>query len=323
MVVLLKSVICTIVLGTFVSGTHAQGWPTKPLRIILSTAPGATSDTVSRGMAEVLAKQLGQPAYVDNRVGGNGIVGMEACTRASPDGYTLCATTSNVIIWNMVQRANLPYDSLRDFAPVMQGGFFDSALVVNASRPYGNVRELVEYAKGHPEKVNWGHFGVNSTGFMYLEYLKKSRGAPFFAVPYKSQPQNLLALVSGETDVTLTSLNNSGPYIRSGKLKALAVTSSRRVGWMPGVPTFEEEGIKLPLRTWEGYHYPIAVPHELVLRMNSELRKAYETPSFRTNVLERVGLEPNPGTPAEFDKYIREQLKAVTELANYLGLKPE
>lgn len=164
---------------------------------------------------------------------------------------------------------------------------------------------------------------MNSTGFMYLEYLKKDRGAPFFAVPYKSQPQNLLALVSGETDVTVTSLNNCGPYIRSGKLKALAVTSGRRVGWMPNVPTFEEEGIKLPLRTWDGYHYPVAVPQELVLRMNAELRKVYETPSFRTNVLERVGIEPNPGTPGEFDKYIREQLKAVGELVKYLGLKPE
>ena len=322
MAVVVKFVACLIAFA-FAAGAQAQAWPSKPLHIILSTAPGATSDTVSRGVAEVLAKQLGQPAYVDNRVGGNGIVGMEACARAAPDGYTLCATTSNVVVWNMVQRTNLPYDSLRDFAPVMQAGFFDSALVVNASRPYGSVTELVDYAKAHPDRVNWGHFGVNSTGFMYLEYLKKSRGAAFYAVPYKSQPQNLLALVSGETDVTLTSLNNSGPYIRSGKLKALAVTSSRRIGWMPGVPTFEEEGIKLPLRTWEGYHYQAAVPRELVERMNAELHKAYETPSFRTNVVDRVGLEPTPGTPAEFDHYIREQLKAVTELVNYLGLKPE
>jgi tripartite-type tricarboxylate transporter receptor subunit TctC len=156
-----------------------------------------------------------------------------------------------------------------------------------------------------------------------MEYLKKSRGAPFFAVPYKTQPQNILALVSNETDVTVTAINTAGPHIRAGKLKALAVTSSRRVDWLPNVPTFEEEGIKLPLRTWEGYHYPIAVPRELVVRMNAELRKAYETPSFRTNVVERVGLVPNTGTPEAFDQYIREQLKAVTELVNYLGLKPE
>jgi len=302
---------------------NAQTWPLKPLRILLPSAPGATSDTVSRGLAEQLSRSLAQPVIVENRVGANGSIGMEACAKAPPDGYTLCATTSNVIIWNMVQRSNLPYDSLRDFAPVMHAGFFDSALVAHASRPYGTVRDLVAYAKAHPEQVNWGHFGVNTTGFMYMEYLRKSRGAPFYAVPYKSPPQNILALASNETDVTVTALNTAGPYIRSGKLKALAVTSNRRADWLPDVPTFEEEGIKLPLRTWEGYHYPIAVPRELVVRMNSELRKAYGIPSFRSNVVERVGLSPNTGTPEAFDQYIREQLKAVTELVNYLGLKPE
>jgi tripartite-type tricarboxylate transporter receptor subunit TctC len=319
----LRALALTAMVCAVAPPASAQTWPSKPLRILISSAPGATSDTVSRGLAEALAKSLGQPVFVDNRVGADGIIGMEACAKAAPDGYTLCATTSNVMIWNMMQRSKLPYDTLRDFAPVMHAGFFDSALVAHASRPYGTVRELLDYARAHPDQVNWGHFGVNSTGFMYMEYLKKSRGAPFFAVPYKTQPQNILALVSNETDVTVTAINTAGPHIRAGKLKALAVTSSRRVDWLPNVPTFEEEGIKLPLRTWEGYHYPIAVPRELVVRMNAELRKAYETPSFRTNVVERVGLVPNTGTPEAFDQYIREQLKAVTELVNYLGLKPE
>ena len=301
----------------------AQTWPARPLRILISSAPGATSDTVSRGVAEQLSKSLGQPVIVDNRVGADGMIGMEACARAAPDGYTLCATTSNVIIWNMLLRSKLPYDSLRDFAPVMHAGFFDSTLVANASRPYNNVRELIAFAKTNPEKVNWGHFGVNSTGYMYMSYLKKSRGAPFFAVPYKTQPQNMLALVSNETDLTVTAINTAAPHIKSGKLKALAVTSAKRVDWLPNVPTFEEEEIKLPLRSWEGYHFPIAVPRELVERMNAELRRAYDTPAFRTNVVERVGLVPNTGTPEAFDQHIRTQLKAVGELVNYLGLKPE
>jgi tripartite-type tricarboxylate transporter receptor subunit TctC len=301
----------------------AQTWPAKPIRILISSAPGATSDTVSRGLAEVLSKSLGQSVFVDNRVGAEGIIGMEACAKAVPDGYTLCTTTSNVMIWNRVLRAKLPYDTLRDFAPVMHAGFFDSALVAHASRPYNSVREMLDYAKANPDKVNWGHFGVNSTGYMYMSYLKKSRGASFYAVPYKTQPQNMLALVANETDLTITAINTAAPHIRTGKLKALAVTSSKRVDWMPDVPTFEEEDIKLPLRSWEGYHYPIAVPRELVERMNAELRKAYETPAFRSNVIERVGLVSNAGTPDAFDQHIRAQLKAVTELVNYLGLKPE
>jgi tripartite-type tricarboxylate transporter receptor subunit TctC len=293
------------------------------LRILLPAAPGANSDLVARGIADVMAKSIGQAVFVENRAGADGIIGMEACAKALPDGYTLCGTTSGAIVWNTVQRTNLPYDALRDLAPVIHGGFFDSVLVANAARPYTSVQGLIDAAKASPGKVNWGHFGVNSTGYMYLAYLKKNRGADIFAVPYKSQPQNILALVSGETDVTLTSLATAGPHIKAGKLRALAVTSSQRVAWLPNVPTFEDEGIKLPLRTWEGYHYQAAVPREIVLRMNGELRKAYETPSFRENVLQRAQLTPNNGTPEAFDQYIREQIRAVRELVNYLGLKPE
>jgi tripartite-type tricarboxylate transporter receptor subunit TctC len=313
-----------LLFAAWIPAAPAQTWPAKPVRILLSAAPGATSDTVARGMAEVLTRNFGQPVFVDNRVGADGMIGMEACAKSAPDGYTVCATTSNVIIWNMVMRAKqLTYDSLRDFAPVMHGGFFDSALLANASRPYSSVLELVEFAKANPGKVNWGHFGINSTGFMYQEYLRKNRGGGFYPVPYKTQPQNMLALVSGETDVSLFSISQATPHIKAGKLKALAVTSARRVEWLPAIPTFEEEGIKLPLRTWEGYHYPIAVPREQVQRMNAELRKAYETPSFRNVVVQRAGLAPNNGSPEAFDQFIREQLKAVTELVGYLGLKPE
>ncbi len=156
--------------GAVAPSANAQTWPIKPLRILISSAPGATSDTVSRGLAEHLAKSLGQPVIVDNRVGADGIIGMEACAKAAPDGYTLCATTSNVMIWNMVLRQRLPYDTLRDFAPVMHGGFFDSALIA---------------------------------------------------------------------------INTAAPHIRTGKLKALAVTSNRRVDWLPNVPTFEEEEINI------------------------------------------------------------------------------
>ncbi len=309
--------------GAVAPSANAQTWPIKPLRILISSAPGATSDTVSRGLAEHLAKSLGQPVIVDNRVGADGIIGMEACAKAAHDGYTLCATTSNVMIWNMVLRQRLPYDTLRDFAPVMHGGFFDSALIAHASRPYNTVRELLEYAKTNPDRVNWGHFGVNSTGFMYMMFLKKSRAAPFYAVPYKTQPQNMLALVANETDITVTAINTAAPHIRTGKLKALAVTSNRRVDWLPNVPTFEEEEIKLPLRSWEGYHYPIAVPREQIERMNAELRRAHEAPSFRANIVERVGLVQNTGSPEAFDQHIRAQLKAVAELVNYLSLKPD
>ena len=143
------------------------------------------------------------------------------------------------------------------------------------------MQQLLDYSKAHPGKVNWGHFGINSTGYMYMEWLNRNKGTSFYPVPYKSPPQNMQALFVGETSVSVTALATTGQFLRVGKLRPLAVTSSSRVDWLPGVPTFEELGIKLPLRTWFGYHYQAGIPHELVVRMNAELRKVMDTPAFK------------------------------------------
>ncbi len=302
---------------------QAQGWPARPVRVIVAAAPGVPSDVLARGMVEPLGRALGQPIIVENRIGADGIIGTEACAKAPADGYALCGTASNVIIWNMVLRKNLPYDSVRDLAPVVHAGFFDSALVAHPSVPASSVQQLMDLAKSKPNKVNWAHFGVNSTGYMYEEWLKKSKDAPFYPVPYKTQPQVLQALLVGESDVAVYGLANLEPHLKAGKLRALAVTSGKRVDYLPDVPTFDEVGIKLPLRTWFGYHYPVATPRELIVRMNGELRKVMESPPFKAQIIDRIGLNQSTGTPEEFDAYIRNQLKAVTELVAYIGLKPE
>jgi tripartite-type tricarboxylate transporter receptor subunit TctC len=235
----------------------------------------------------------------------------------------VCATASNVIVWNPVLRAKLPYDPLKDYAPILHAGFFDSALLVHPSLPASTVRELFDYVKANPGKVNWGHFGVNSTGYMYQEWLKRNRQVPFYPVPYKTNPQAQQALIVGETHVGVNSLPSMAAHIKSGKVRPLAVTTGKRLDWLPGVPTFEELGIKLPLRTWFGYHYQSAAPRELVLRMNAELRRTMEHPDYRSKVLERLWVAPHLGTPEEFDAFIRQQLKDVAELVAYLGIRPE
>jgi len=305
------------------STAQAQSFPSKPVRIIIAAAPGVPTDTLGRGLVEPLGRALGQPIIVENRVGADGIIGTEACVRAAPDGYALCGTASNVIVWNTVLRLKLPYDVLRDLSPVMHAGFFDSAMVVHPSVPVNSVQQLLEHAKANPNKVNWAHFGVNSTGYMYMEWLNRNKGSAFYPVPYKTQPQNLTALVAGEGNAGVTSLSVSGPHIKAGRLKALAVTSTARMTWLPNVPTFDEEGIKLPLRTWFGYHYQAAVPRETVQRMNGELRKIFDTPAFRTSIIDGIGLTANHGSSEEFDSYVRGQIKAVAELVASIGIKPE
>jgi tripartite-type tricarboxylate transporter receptor subunit TctC len=305
------------------SAAQAQTWPSKPIRAILAAAPGVPSDTLIRGMVEPLTRSLGQPLVVENRVGADGIIGTEACARAAADGHTLCVTASNVMIWNPVLRAKLPYDPVRDFAPVIHAAFFDSALIAHPSVKANTVQQLAQLARARPDSINWGHFGVNSTGYMYQEYLKKRLKAPFYPVPYKTQPQALNAVLSGEAHVAVYGLANAGPHLKSGKLKALAVTSAKRVDYLPKVPTFTEEGIKLPLRTWFGYHYPAGTPRPYVLRMNVEIRTLLEDPAFKEKLLDRIGLIPNPGTPEEFDAYIKTQLREVRELVSYLGITPD
>lgn len=302
---------------------QAQTFPAKPIRMIVPAAPGIMQDLVSRGFVEPLTRALGQPIIVDNRIGADGVIGMEACARAAADGYTLCNTMSGAVIWNPVMRLKLPYDVDRDFVPVVQTGFFDSALVVHPELPAASVRELLDLAKARADKVNWATFGVNSTGYMYMEWLRRSSGASFYHVPYKTQPQGLQALVAGESHVAVYGLSSVAALVKAGKLKVIGVTSTRRQGWLPNVPTFEELGIKLPLRTWFGYHLPAGTPREIVVRMNADIRKVIADPGFREAVLDRQMITPNDGTPEDFDAYIRTQRREVAELVKFLGLKPE
>jgi tripartite-type tricarboxylate transporter receptor subunit TctC len=312
-----------ILLAACTTLVQAQSWPSRPLRIIVGYAPGVPSDTLARSLAEPLGKALAQPVIVENRVGADGIIAMEACSKATPDGYTLCTTTSGVIIWHPLLRNNLPYDPLRDLAPLHHGGFFDSALVAHPSVPAATVQQLVEHAKANPGKLNWGHFGPQSTGYMYGEWLKRGRGAPLFVVPYKTQPQLIQAIVVNESQLAVYGLANAEPHLKSGKIKALAVTAPRRLEWLPNVPTFEEEGIKLPLRAWFGHHVPARVPREVAARLGGELRRISEEPAFRSGVLARLGLVDGIATAEEFDAFIRSQVKSAAELATFIGLKPE
>jgi tripartite-type tricarboxylate transporter receptor subunit TctC len=209
----------------------AQAWPQRLIRAIVASAAGGSSDTMARAMSEPVGRAIGQAIVVENRAGADGFIAGEACAKAAADGYTLCASNSSLIIWNMVVHRNPPYDSLRDLAPVIQVGFFDSALVVNASLPVTSLQQLFDYAKANPSKVNWGHNGRNDTGFIYEEWLKLSRGIPFFEVPYKTQPQANLAAISGETQVVFNSISNLGAHIKAGKLRPLGGT---RAGALPG-----------------------------------------------------------------------------------------
>jgi tripartite-type tricarboxylate transporter receptor subunit TctC len=304
----------------FAGGVLAQG---TTLRIIAYAPPGGPTDTLARGMLDPLGKALGQTIVIENRVGADGIIAAEACARSTADGQTLCSTGNSMLSLNPVIRAKLPYDPVRDFAGVVHVGFFDSLLLAHPSVQANTVSQLVDLARAKPDAIVWGHFGINTTGNFYQEYLKKSRQAPFYPVPYKTTGQVLQALLTGEAQVAVYAWPNVMSSIRAGKMKPLAVTSEKRLGFLPDVPTFAEEGIKLPLRGWFGYHVPAGTPRPMVVRFNTEIRKIMADPGYREKYLNAQGIATNDGTPEELDAFVKDTLKEMVELARFLGIRPD
>jgi len=302
---------------------QAQGFPSQTIRVIVPAIAGAPSDTLPRSLIEPLGRALGQAIVVENRVGGDGIIGAEACVRAVPDGHTICSSGNSMMSLNPVIRAKLPYDPIKDVSGVVFTGFFDSVLVAHPSVPANNVNQLVDMAKAKPNTVNWGHFGLNTTGNFYQSWLRKSRGGEFFPVPYKTTTQVLQALLAGEAQVAVYAWPALLPHLKAGKLKALAITADQRLPFLPNVPTFAEEGIKLPLRGWFGYNVPSATPRPVVNRLHAEIRKIMADPSYKEKVLNVQGLAGKDWSPEEFDVFVRTELKDMAELINFLGIKPE
>jgi tripartite-type tricarboxylate transporter receptor subunit TctC len=301
---------------------NAQEFPSNTIRLITYSPPGGPNDTMARSLIEPLSRVFNQTITIDARVGAEGIIAAQACAASRPDGHTLCVTGNSMISLNPVVRAKLSYDPLRDFAPVMFIGFFDSLLLVHPSVTQGSVEELIDFAKAKPDTLNWGHFGFNTTGNFYLEYIKKNRNAPFYGVPYKTNGQMIQAVMAGEAQVAVFGMANAMPSVRAGKVRALAITANSRVKELPDVPTFAEKGIKLPLRGWFGYHVHAATPRAIVNRWNTETRKIMADPAYQATFMDKLGITPNLGTPEEFDAFIRQQLKEMKELVDYLGMKP-
>ena len=319
----IRFAVAALLAAAAIATADAQPYPNRPLRLIVPNGAGGSTDLVARTIASKLAEALGQQIVVDNRGGSGGIIGTETVAKSAPDGHTLCFMSSSILIVTPATQGTLPYNPLSDFAPVMFLGYFDSFLIAHPSVAANNLNELVAQAKADANKLNWGHFGLATVGNFYQEYIRKFRGAPFFSIPYKTNPQLLQALQTGEAQVGVFGVATVVSPIRAGKLKALAVTADKRVVDFPNVPTFEEEGIKLPfLRGWYGYNMAAATPRPIVMRWNAELRRAMAEP-FYAELLAKQRIEVRPGAPEELDALLKTQLKQFAELVKYIDFKPQ
>jgi tripartite-type tricarboxylate transporter receptor subunit TctC len=304
----------------------AQSWPSKSVRIIVPHPPGGPADVPPRGMAQSLSQTLGQPFVIENRDGADGMIGAEACARAAPDGYTLCATSSTVITLNPEIRLKLPYDPPKDFTPVIYFGVVYGAILTHPSVTAKTMRELVNMAKAKPDSITWGTLGGTSVGPVFMGWFKNNLGVSFYQIPYKSTTQALQATVAGDVNMVAYALGPAVPLIRAGKLRALAVIGGDRSPLLPDVPSLKEAGYEVDLPTWFGMFAPAGTPVEIINRLNAEIAKLILDPQFRAKFLTTQGIERNAVTaasPEKFAEYIQADREMVTKILRIAGIQKQ
>jgi tripartite-type tricarboxylate transporter receptor subunit TctC len=306
----------------FSTSVFSQQWPNKPIRLIAPYPPGGQTDVVSRWLGDKLTPVLGQPVVVENRAGAQGAVGLQAAKTAAPDGYTFVYTNvSNLTIAPNLETA-LPYDSLKDFAPVTQLGLTVLAMVVPSSLGPKNLKEFIAWAKANPGKVSFASFGNGSTSHVYGEMLKAAAGIDMVHVPYKGAGPAVQDTLGGQVQMTIQDLAAVGPHVASGRLVAMAVTGPRRWPLLPELPTFVEQGYPLGIAGWNGIHAPAGTPRPILERMNAEINKIIQTPEGREQML-KFGLLATGTTPEALTDVIRRDMPIWGEVIRKGNIKAQ
>ncbi|HEY6822081.1 MAG TPA: tripartite tricarboxylate transporter substrate binding protein [Burkholderiales bacterium] len=291
----------------FALNAAAQGYPSKPIRFMVGVPPGGPTDTVARSITPALSEAFGQPIVVENKPGASAVLATDVVAKAAPDGYTLgfiyiTHTTNPILI------AKLPYDTLKDFAAVAQVGSQQMLLLANPSFPSSSVQELIALAKASPGKLDYGASDPGSAPHLAGELFKLMSGTSITPVPYKGTAPALTDLLAGQIPIMFVSNISGLPHVRSGKLKALAVTGSRRLSLTPEVPTVAESGLPgYEITSWYGIVAPARTPREVIARLNAEVNRVMREPKMKSRMLAQ-GLELPETTPEQFDAHIRSEI---------------
>lgn len=300
----------------------AQSYPTKPIRLVVPTGAGGINDIVSRLIGQKLTESWGQQVVVDNRPGAGGIIGSEIVAKAPPDGYTLLMAFSSHPV-NPALYAKLPYDSIADFEPVVKVTTVTLVLVVNPSVPAKSVKELIALAKAQPGKLNYGTVGTGSLGHLGAVVFAKMAGVDIVQVPYKGAPQVNAALLSGEVSMFFDAPVTALPFIKAGKVRALAVSSPTRSAVMPEIPTMAEAGLPgYDVVGWLGILAPAKTPKAIVDKLNAEVVKILKMPDVRERLAAQA-VEIVGSTPEQFATSIKSDIDKFTKIARDAGMKAE
>jgi tripartite-type tricarboxylate transporter receptor subunit TctC len=311
------------VLGLFASLAAAQSYPVKPLRMIVPYPPGGGTDTFARTLGAKLTETLGQQIVMENRPGAGGVIGADAAAKAAPDGYTLLiGQTSNLAI-NPNLMKKLPYDPIKDFAPVSLIAGSPSVLVVHPSLPVRTVKDLVALAKAKPGAINYATAGVGTPGHLSAAYFTHVTKIKVVHVPYKGAGPALMDVLAGHVAFYFTSPVAAQPLVKAGRLRQLAVTSGKRFPPLPDVPTIAEAGFpQIDLVSWWGLLTPAGVPREIIARLNAETVKAMNSPEIKER-LERQGALVTTNTPEQFSAFIKSEIVKWGKMVEASGAKVE
>jgi tripartite-type tricarboxylate transporter receptor subunit TctC len=298
----------------------AAAYPDRPIRLVAPFAPGGNIDLTARTVAPGLTGELGQPVVVENRGGAGGRIGTEFVAKAAPDGYTLLLGSSGSLTVNPAFSANVTYDPVRDFAPTSLVAVVPIMLVVHPSLPVRTVRELIALAKARPGEILMASAGTGSNTHLTGELFQVVTGVKFTHVPYKGGGPALVDLMGGQTQVIFDQVSTSSPFVRAGKVRALAIASPKRSPVLANVPTMAESGVAFEASTYTGVFLPSATPREIVNRVYTALLRVLEQQSTR-DAFTRLGAEVLKSTPDELTQRLRDDLAKWKKVQQQTGIK--
>ena len=300
---------------------QAQAWPSKQIRIIVPFPPGAFNDTLARTLAQELPKTLGQPVIVETRPGSGSLVGTELAAKAAPDGYTLFIAALPFSVIQSLYKTS--FDVTKDFAPITLAGVSDNMLVANPSFAPSSVPELIKLAREKPGRVNYGSSGGGTSVHLCMELFKTMTKIFMTHIPYRGSAPVVADLIAGQVDVMFDNLPNVIQHVKSGRMKALAVSGPKRSPLAPEVPTVAEAGVPgFEVTVWFGLLAPTGVPRDIIQRLNAESTRIINSPEVTDRFL-KLGVSPNTGTPEQFGDLVKSEVARWAKVIKDAGIKAE
>jgi tripartite-type tricarboxylate transporter receptor subunit TctC len=307
-----------VFLGVFFSLSHSQTFPNRPIRFVMAYPPGGSSDVLARPIANEMTKSLGQSVVLDYKPGAGSTIGADHVAKSAPDGYTIVMLLTAHAV-NATLMPKLPYDTVKDFAPITLAAVAPLVVEVNDKSPIKTLRELIAAGKSS-RKLNYGSAGTGNTSHLAVEFFKSTVGMEATHIPYKGSAPSIIGLLGGETDFMFDAIGSSLPQIQSGKFRAIAVTSATRAAVLPNVPTVAEAGVPgFDVSVWYGIFAAAGTPQPIVQRLNAEINRAMRVPEVK-ELIERSGYQVVGTTPAELDRHVRSEITRWAKVIKEAGV---